>query len=245
MTRRTSLRASSHSAILLAVARMTLHPQRQRLDAAQRQETVERAGDRADRVLQEFQPVGQILVVADRDAAADHVGMAVQIFRRRMHDEVDAELERPLDVGAAEGVVGDRDHALAPGERRDALKIDDAQQRVGRRFDPQHLRFGPDRRLDRGEVGEVDEARPADWPSACARVRAGGTCRHRCRRWRRHARRNRAARTRCAIAARPEAKAKPAVPLSRSATARSKAKRVGFWLRAYSKPLCTPGLCWP
>ena len=47
------------------------------------------------------------------------------------------------------------------------------------------------------------------------------------------------------IAARPEAKANAAVPLSRSATARSKAKRVGFWLRAYSNPLCTPGDCWP
>ncbi len=45
-------------------------------------------------------------------------------------------------------------------------------------------------------------------------------------------------------AARPEAKAKAAVPLSRSAMQRSKAKRVGFWLRAYSKPLCTPGLLW-
>ncbi len=46
------------------------------------------------------------------------------------------------------------------------------------------------------------------------------------------------------IAARPEAKAKPPAPPSRLATARSKAKRVGLWLRLYSKPLCSPGEVW-
>ena len=34
--------------------------------------------------------------------------------------------------------------------------------------------------------------------------------------------------------ANPDANAKPAVPLSRSAMQRSNAMRVGFWLRAYS-----------
>jgi hypothetical protein len=37
-----------------------------------------------------------------------------------------------------------------------------------------------------------------------------------------------------AIAASPDAKAKPALPLSRSATQRSNAMRVGFCERAYS-----------
>ena len=40
------------------------------------------------------------------------------------------------------------------------------------------------------------------------------------------------------------AKANPAAPFSRSATQASSANRVGFWLREYSKPLCTPGLSW-
>ena len=40
--------------------------------------------------------------------AADHVGMAVEILGGRMHDDVEAELQRPLDAGAGEGVVGDR-----------------------------------------------------------------------------------------------------------------------------------------
>src|SRR2546421_604593 len=33
-------------------------------------------------------------------------------------------------------------------------------------------------------------------------------------------------------------------PFYRSATQRSKAKRVGFWLRGYWKPLCAPALPW-
>ena len=46
------------------------------------------------------------------------------------------------------------------------------------------------------------------------------------------------------VAARPEAKAKPRLPPSSAATQRSQAKRVGLWVREYSKPWCTPGLDW-
>ncbi len=42
----------------------------------------------------------------------------------------------------------------------------------------------------------------------------------------------------------PEAKAKPRLPPSTPATPRSQAKRVGLWVREYSKPWCTPGLDW-
>ena len=59
------------------------------------------------------------VVVADDGDAADHVGVAVQVLGRRVHDDVEAELQRPLDVGAGEGVVGDRDQAaLRLRERR-------------------------------------------------------------------------------------------------------------------------------
>ena len=44
------------------------------------------------------------------------------------------------------------------------------------------------------------------------------------------------------VAARPDANAYPCVPPSSAATQRSYAKRVGLWLREYSKPWCTPGL---
>ena len=44
---------------LQRVAAMPLHAQRERLQAAQREEAVERPGDGADGVLQEAQPLGQ------------------------------------------------------------------------------------------------------------------------------------------------------------------------------------------
>ena len=45
-----------------------------------------------------------------------------------------------------------------------------------------------------------------------------------------------------ADAANPDANAKPWCPPSRSAKQRSNAILVGFCVRAYSNPLCTPGL---
>ena len=38
----------------------------------------------------------------------------------------------------------------------------------------------------------------------------------------------------------PEANAKPALPRSIAARLASSAARVGFWVRAYSYPLCSP-----
>ena len=46
------------------------------------------------------------------------------------------------------------------------------------------------------------------------------------------------------IAAMPEAKANPALPASMAAMLRSSAIRVGFCVRAYSKPLCLPSASW-
>ena len=121
---------------------MALHAQRQRLEAAQRQEAVERALDGADRVLQELDALAQLGVVADDRHAADHVGMAVEILRGRVHDDVEAEFERALHLGAGEGVVGDGPDAALLRDRRDALEIDQLEQRIGRRLDPDERGLG-------------------------------------------------------------------------------------------------------
>src|SRR4051794_32409439 len=81
---------------LEGVLAMTFHPKRERFQTAQRQETVERSSNRADRVLQKRNLVAQLLVFTDDNDPADHVGMAVQIFRRGMNDHVEAELDRAL-----------------------------------------------------------------------------------------------------------------------------------------------------
>ena len=112
---------SSQRASVERAAAVALHAQGQRLDAAQHQEAVERPGDRADRVLQEAEPLAQsalAVAAADDGDAADHVGVAVQVLGGRVHDDVEAELERPLHPGAGEGVVGHARGCRARGRSR-------------------------------------------------------------------------------------------------------------------------------
>src|SRR3546814_11681516 len=93
---------------------MAFHAQRQSLQAAQGEEAVEGTLNGADGVLQKGKLIGQSGVVADHQDAADHVGVAVEVLRGRMHDHVEAELQRPLDPGGGKGgVAGSEDAALA------------------------------------------------------------------------------------------------------------------------------------
>ena len=48
--------------------------------------------------------------VGGEHRAADHVGVAVQVLGGGVADQVDAQLERPLEEGGREGVV---DHAAS------------------------------------------------------------------------------------------------------------------------------------
>ena len=130
----------------------------QGLHAAQGQEAVEGAGDGADRVLQEGQALDQVLILAHRHAAADDVGMAVQILGGGVHDDIDAELQRPLAVGAGEGVVGRGEHGALLAQRRDGFEVAELQHWVGGGLDPDQLGVGPDGRLHRLQVREIDEA---------------------------------------------------------------------------------------
>ena len=83
----------------LGVLAVALHPDRERLRAAQREEAVERRRDGADRVLQEARALAAARVARDREAA-DDVGVAADVLRRGVHDDVGAELERLLQVRA-------------------------------------------------------------------------------------------------------------------------------------------------
>ncbi len=80
------------------------HPQMQRPNATVDEETVERSGHRADRVLDETEPLIPVSESRD-DHAADDVGVAAQVLGGRMHHEVGAELERPLVDRGRKGVV--------------------------------------------------------------------------------------------------------------------------------------------
>ncbi len=92
-------------------ARVGLHPQVQRAQPAVHEEAVERPRHGADRVLDEAQALVSLCVAGD-DGAADDVGVAAEVLGRRVHDEVGAELERPLVDRRGERVVDGDERAL-------------------------------------------------------------------------------------------------------------------------------------
>ena len=70
--------------------------------------------------------------------------MAAEVLRRRMDDEVDPEVERPLVDRCREGGVDDRLHAVAAPDLGEALEVDDAVVRVRRRLAEDEARRPPD-----------------------------------------------------------------------------------------------------
>ena len=85
---------------------MALHPQVQRPQPAQDEEAVLRPGHRAHRVLEEAQPLADLVVRGDRQPE-DRVGVAGEVLRRGVEHDVGAQRERPLDGRRRERVVDD------------------------------------------------------------------------------------------------------------------------------------------
>src|SRR6478672_10880022 len=92
----------------MCVVTVLAHTYCQRLDAAEHEPAVERPGHGAEGLLQEREPFRDGWIVRCREAA-DDVGMAAEIFRRRMDDDVRAELQRALEERRRERVVDDED----------------------------------------------------------------------------------------------------------------------------------------
>ena len=78
--------------------------------------------------------------VAREDGAADHVGVAAEVLRRRVDDEVGAERERLLQERGGEGVVDGEQRAGGVRGVGGAADVDDVEERVRRRLDPDELR---------------------------------------------------------------------------------------------------------
>ena len=137
---------------------MPLHADPERLDPAEGEPTVERTGDRTERVLGEFQLLVQVLAVRD-DGSPEEVGMATDVLRRAVNDQVHAQPEWVLQRGRPERVVADADRIMSFRDHGELLQVDDFHQRVRRRFHPDHLRFRTERILHVHEVAEVQEGR--------------------------------------------------------------------------------------
>ena len=136
---------------------MTFHSQRECLQSAEREKAVERSGNRAHGVLQKCDLIAELLVFPDHNDAANHIGVPVQIFRGGMNDHVEAELDRALHPGAGESVVGNADGFVGARDLRDRFEVDQFQQRIAWRFDPDHPRIRSHRRFDLRRVRHVDE----------------------------------------------------------------------------------------
>ncbi len=140
------------------VAAVAFHAQGQGFHAAQGEEGVERPGNRADRVLQKTQALGQFRIVPDHRDATDHIGVAVQVLGGRVHHDVETQLQRALDPWAGKGVIGDTDNASRAADAGNGSQVNQAQQGIARGLDQDHFCVVLQRRFEGTEVGQVDEA---------------------------------------------------------------------------------------
>ena len=73
------------------------------------------------------------------DGAEEHVAVAGEVLRHRVHDDVGAVLERALEQRGREGVVDDREDPALAGRREQRGQVGDLEQGVGRRLEPEQV----------------------------------------------------------------------------------------------------------
>jgi len=152
--------AAEHLRHRARVRTVPIHPDTERLHAAQHEVAVEGRRDRADGVLAEGEALGERCVVR-REEATDDVRVPAEVLGGRVHDDVGPERERPLEIRRRERVVDDDARACRTRDTHDACDVDDVQQRVRGRLDPHDLRRRTQRGAERVEVADADR-RPLD-----------------------------------------------------------------------------------
>ena len=122
------------------VGLLTLHAQRQGAQPAQRQVGLERAGDPAGDVAAGPQ-LGAERGVAGDEHAHQQVGMAGQVLGGRVHDDVRALSRAAATASGVVNVASTHDQrAGLVGRRGQDRHVDHAEQRIGRRLEPQQAR---------------------------------------------------------------------------------------------------------
>jgi hypothetical protein len=140
---------------------------------------------------------------------------------------------------AREGVVADRGDLPGPGDLRDPRQVHQLQ--VGLVGVSSHtIRSAGERCLERPGLDRSTKLKAQAQPLEHLVEDPEGSARRR-RRSRRRGRRRRGGGISVSVAARPEAKADPNRAPSNAARQLSRAVRVGFFVRLYSYPLCSPG----
>ena len=132
--------------------RNSLHPQRQRSQAARGQPAFKRV--RVDAVQARHCPNLAEQPVGTNDDSGHHVAVAVQIFRDAVPDERRAVFNRPDQTGGTERAI---DQQRNRSERvNEARQIGHFQQRVRDRLNDAQFRFGCDEAAQRIWIGDVE-----------------------------------------------------------------------------------------
>ena len=138
--------------------------QMQRAHAAQQQPRLERSQHRAAAAAHVADALPQLVVARGRERAGDHVGVAVQVLGRRVHDDLRAELERTRQHRRRRGRIDGDDGADLARDRARRGDVGDVPRRIRRRLDPDQARSARARLrgevVDRCVVVELDAESP-------------------------------------------------------------------------------------
>jgi hypothetical protein len=132
------------------------HPQRQRLDAAGEQPGLEGREHRAGGELQEAHAFRE-LGLGEHHDAREQVGVAAEVLRRRVHDDVGAVLDRAEVDRAREGRVDDERDPELVRQEADRPQVHDATGGVDRRLEEDGARLLPEAAAPRARLERVDE----------------------------------------------------------------------------------------
>ena len=128
--------------------------QGQRPDAAQHQETLEGRHDAARRLLNEKKALLVLRCCADQ-RPAQPVGVAVQVFCRRMHHDIRAQRQRTLQHRRQKRVVHADLNAASVGDLAHRRNIGQYHQWIAGCFDVNQLGRGPDGHFHRLQVARI------------------------------------------------------------------------------------------
>ena len=202
--RRRARRAASRARS--AVAALALDAHEQRAHAAQQQPRLDRTEHGALVVAQLRERGPRVVVRRGDERAGEHVGVAAEILRRRVHHEIGAERERPRVDRRRARRVDCEPRAARVRELGDRGDVGDVPRRVRRRLDPDEPASTPSARRAPRRDRSCRRSRRGR-PSAPRTARASRAARSSRRAARSRDRRARAAReTPTVAAAMPDAK---------------------------------------
>src|ERR1700682_2074807 len=76
-----------------------------------------------------------------------------------MHDDVETKFDRALDPRTCKSVIGNGERLMRPRNLRDLAVIDDFEQRIARRLDPNHARVRTHLTLEFFRVRKIDKSK--------------------------------------------------------------------------------------